>query len=200
MKKSIIIISSALMMFSCGSVKDIGDLNMIASRNIDSKMSYTLIRSYMGGGYEEINQTRMKKITSIEDAVNLVVKKTPGGEFMKNVKVKLIDNKYIAVEGDVWGVKTTEEQSFKGFVKGSHVLYQKGRKIKKGYIVALKDDKICFFQEFGTIDTKEVEYSEITKSEFSDQEIKDYINATLKTSDKKEKGWNNIFMSTPPKN
>lgn len=155
-------------------IKQIGDVNMVSARNVETKMNYVLLRSYMGGDKKELRRSKNLEITSIESAVNKVVKETPGGEFLKNVKVFLIDNKYIGVEGDVWGIAGVKE-SFRGFSTSDHVVYKTSGKIYKGSLVALKNDKICFFQEFGVDKVLEIGYDKITKTAFSSAEIEEYI-------------------------
>jgi hypothetical protein len=73
---------------SCAGVKvtQIGKLNMISNRNVDSKMDYSLLKNYMGASNKEIKKA---KATTLEDAIDETVRNTSGGEFLKNVKVYL---------------------------------------------------------------------------------------------------------------
>jgi hypothetical protein len=169
---------------SCTSVKQIGDINMVSARNVETKMNYVLLRSYMGGNKDEIKRSKKDEVTSLENAINHVVKATPGGEFLKNVKIYLVNGKYIAVEGDVWGIGDVKE-SFRGFSLNDHVFYKKGGKTIKGIIVALKNDKTCFFQEFGESKFVEMKYSEITKTTFSEKDIEEYTNQKKEQENKK---------------
>ncbi len=109
--KNLSIFAIALMIItvsSCTTVQRVGDLNMVSNRNVDSQTNYVLIKNYVGGSKKELKKARY---TSMEDAVDAVVRTTTGGEFMKNAKVYLIrkgDKKvYFAVEGDVWGISGT---------------------------------------------------------------------------------------------
>ena len=170
MKKYIVIFAS-IVLSSCSSVREIGDVNMVSARNIDTNGNYVLLKSYMGGEKQEIKESKRLEITSIEQAINKVVKQTAGGEFLKNVKVYLVDDKYIAVEGDVWGVAGMKE-NFRGFSQGDHVVYKNKR---KGTLIALKNDKTCIFQEFGENKSSEISYDNITKASFNEKEISDYI-------------------------
>ena len=176
---------SAVLACSCTSYKEIGRLNMVSERNIDSKGEYILLRSYMGGAKNEIKESRKNKVYSIDDALNRTVKATPGGEFLKNVKVFLVDGKYIAVEGDVWGFANVEQQ-YRGFVKGDHVLYKSQGKNFKGSLTALKNDKICYFQEFGSQKIVEIGYTNITKTNFPQSEIDEYISIKQPKDTKKK--------------
>lgn len=63
---------------------------MISNRNVDSKMDYFLLKNYMGASNR--NQKKRKR-TTLEDAIDETVRNTSGGEFLKNVKVYLVQNK-----------------------------------------------------------------------------------------------------------
>jgi hypothetical protein len=155
---------ATIFLSSCAGVKvtQIGKLNMISNRNVDSKMDYTLLKNYMGSSNKEIKKA---KATTLEDAIDETVRNTSGGEFLKNVKVYLVHNKkkmYYAVEGDVWGVKGQE--NFRGFVVGYMVQWKDMLgKIHKGKITGLKDSKECMVKEEGKSDSKSVEYDRVTK-------------------------------------
>ncbi len=183
--KLILFLVCVLLINSCTSVKQIGDINMISSRNVEKTMDYVLLRSYMGGNHKEIKDSKKLEISSLENAINKVVKETPGGEFLKNVKIYLINGKYIAVEGDVWGTAGVKE-NYRGISLNDHVLYKNSGNIFKGSIVALKNDQICFFQEFGSPNTIQIGYDNITKTAFAQSEIDEYI-ALKKAKDEKKK-------------
>lgn len=108
--KMLAVFFCSLLLVSCSSsvvVNKLGKVNMLSNRNVDSKSDYVALRNYMGMSEKEIKQT---KSTSIEDAIDVTVKNTPGGEFLKNVKMYQVirDQKYYyAVEGDVWGLPKT---------------------------------------------------------------------------------------------
>jgi hypothetical protein len=89
----IALVAGIISIQSCTSVKQIGDINMVSSRNVDKTMDYVLLRSYMGGNKKEIKDSKKLKIGSLENAINKVVKETPGGEFLKNVKIYLVYGK-----------------------------------------------------------------------------------------------------------
>ena len=67
-----------------------------------------------------------------------------------------------------------------------HVLYKNGGSIYKGSIVALKNDQICFFQEFGNPKILQITYDNITKTSFAEKEIEEYI-ALKKPKEEKKK-------------
>lgn len=183
--KLFLLVASVLITQSCTTVKQIGDINMVSSRNIENNMNYVLLRSYMGGNKKETNRSVKLEITTLQDAVNKVVRETPGGEFLKNVKIYLVDSKYISVEGDVWGLSGVKE-NYRGISLNDHVLYKNGGSIYKGSIVALKNDQICFFQEFGNPKILQITYDNITKTSFAEKEIEEYI-ALKKPKEEKKK-------------
>ena len=78
---------------------------MISNRNIESSVDYVLLKSYMGANKQEINQS---KATSVEAAIDQVVKSTPGGEYLKNVKIYWVSTKYLAVNAWIYGYKLLE--------------------------------------------------------------------------------------------
>jgi hypothetical protein len=66
---------ATIFLSSCVGIKvtQIGKLNMISNRNVDSKMDYTLLKSYMGASNKEIKKA---KATTLEDAVDETVRNT----------------------------------------------------------------------------------------------------------------------------
>jgi hypothetical protein len=92
----------------------------------------------MGGTKRELKRSKAK---DLKDAVNNLVKQTPGGEFVKNAKVYLVKRKYYAVEGDIWGI--AQNINFRGFKVGDIVQY-KGNKYT---ITELKNDKVCTIKD-----------------------------------------------------
>ncbi|TSA51758.1 MAG: hypothetical protein D4R43_00345, partial [Sphingobacteriales bacterium] len=147
------------------SVKQIGKVNMISNRNVDPNLKYQVITTYSGGSEKELKKSRA---LSIEDALDQTVKKVPGGEFIMNAKIYLVNSKYIAAEGDVWG--NPSEQSYRGFKVGDKVTWKSksiinGPKYLTGVIYSLKDDKSCLIKVDNEIDkTIELSYDDITKT------------------------------------
>lgn len=163
MKKNICIaiIINSLFLISCISVKRIGDINMISTRNIDQTLKYKVISTYSGGSMKELKKTRA---TSMQDAVDLTVKKVAGGEFLMNAKIYLVNGKYIAVEGDVWGASTNEDIAYRGFKVGDKVIWKKSGDYHTGVISALKDDKSCLVKDDNGGEISEKTYDDITKT------------------------------------
>jgi len=144
---------------SCTSVQQIGKVNMISNRNVDPKLNYNVIATYSGGSNRELKKSRAK---TIQDAIDQTVRKIPGGEFLMNAKIYIVNRRYIAVEGDVWGVKSNV--AFRGFKVGDKVTWKVMGNFKTGTIKSLKDDKTCLVEtESGNIVEKK--YDDISKVE-----------------------------------
>jgi hypothetical protein len=159
MKTNLLVFALLVSITSCTSVKQIGKVNMISNRNVDTKLNYQAISTYSGGSKKELKKSRA---VTIEDAVDKTVRKVAGGEFLMNAKIYLIDNIYIAVEGDVWGVASNV--TFRGFKVGSKVTWETITGFKTGIIKSLKDDLTCLIElEDGSIIEKK--YDSISKSE-----------------------------------
>lgn len=159
--KKIVSLLMIILLSNCTNIKQIGKLNMISTRNIESKANYVSVRNYMGGGKRELKKLKGK---TLDEAIDNVVRNTPNGEFLKNVKIyrlhKLFSTWY-AVEGDVWGL--SGESNFKGFKVGDIVTWKTTFKRYKGTITELKSDKVVTVRtEDGQI--KEVEYEELLKT------------------------------------
>ena len=144
MRQLLILVSSTLLLASCGtSVRQVGTINMMSTRNVDANLKYKPLSSYIGGTNKELKKSRAK---TMEDAITQTVKRVPGGEFLMNIKVYMIKNQYFAVEGDVWGAAETPI-SYRGFKVGDRIAWKKGDKILNGTIQALKDDKTCYIKQ-----------------------------------------------------
>lgn len=137
-------------------VKQIGDINMISQRNVDSRGEYVLVKTYAGGG-KEIKKSRAR---NVQEAVDQTVRNAPGGEFLKNAKIYLIDGKYLAVEGDVWG---QGQGNFKGFRVGDKVQWKTITGNHNGVIKGFLNDQRCMVQEDGKTSSAEQEYDKLRK-------------------------------------
>jgi hypothetical protein len=150
---------------SCSTVYELGDLTMVSSRNIETKMDYVLIKNYSGGSKKEIKKALKKtKATNLETAINETVKNVAGGEFLKNANFYAIKRgkkfSYYA-EGDVWGLQGNE--SFRGFKVGDTVQWKELTVTKKGVITGLTDSEKCMVKEIGQENSTSLKYSSITK-------------------------------------
>lgn len=166
MKKISVFLLIIVLATSCVSVKQIGKVNMISTRNVNPNLEYQLISSYSGGSKKELKKSRS---VTVEDAIDNTVKKVPGGEFLMNCKIYVVNSQYIAVEGDVWGVRSSP--SYRGFQVGTKVTWKKknilkGSQFLTGTITLLKDDKTCLVKVDGdTNEIVELSYDEISKIE-----------------------------------
>ncbi len=156
-----------ILLSGCTDVKQIGKVNMISNRNVDPKQDYELLINYAGGSKKELKNS---KAVTLEGAIDATVRKVPGGEFLTNTKIYMIKGKYIAVEGDVFGIKANT--SYRGFKIGDKVTWkEKGLKntVKSttgfvtGIITSLKDDKICLVKN-NAGETIEKKYDDISKA------------------------------------
>lgn len=159
MKALFLIVLACASFCSCMSVKEIGRLNMISTRNVNPELEYKVITTYSGGSQKELKKS---KAETIQDAMEQTVRKVPGGEFLMNVKIFQINNKYFAAEGDVWGVESN--LAYRGFKVGDRVVWKTITGVKEGTIKSLKDDETCFVEiEDGRITEKK--YDSISKAE-----------------------------------
>lgn len=153
---------SIVILAGCSSVHQIGSVNMISSRNVDSKADYVLIKT---GTNDSKANFRKNKATTVDQAINNMVQNVPGGEFMKNVKL-YTDGKSFAVLGDVWGV--AESANIEGFRVGDKVLIKNSilnkEKFSHGEITGLKDRKTCIVRVDGGQE-KEYNYADLSKAE-----------------------------------
>ncbi|HNT81081.1 MAG TPA: hypothetical protein PKH65_10400 [Bacteroidia bacterium] len=142
------------------STKQIGKVNMISNRNNDSNAEYESIQNYVGGSNQEL---RRFKAPTLEQAIDNVVRNVPGGEYLKNVKIYVLNGKYFAVEGDVWGFR--RGANFKGFKVGDKVQWKEYLRTESGIIVDLKDDLTCTVKIDGNGKFKVIKYTELLRSD-----------------------------------
>ena len=158
MKKTLLILCSIVALNSCGpSIKQIGNLNMISTRNVSTKEQYVNLRNSVGN---ENRDLKRNKAATLDQAVGNLVKNVPGGEFVQNVKVYAI-GKYYAVSGDVWGL--SGEINHKGFKVGDHIMWKDGFVKYTGVITELKDDRECTVKQGENGKIRIVAYAEMSK-------------------------------------
>ncbi len=157
-----------LILFLTGCYKRIGDLTILANRNIDSKTDYQLIERY------QTAKAKARDQDALEQAIDKVVKNTEGGEFLKNVKIYVKNNgRKVKIEGDVWGippiggsVKKTVNTNIE-FKQGDKVAFKNMGKLVEGTIIGLNQNTaiVKFKTILGQEKNKEVEYLKLTKIE-----------------------------------
>ena len=138
-------------------IQPAGELNLISTRNYETKVEYSQLKSYAGvdrsqidnaianskGGkikskskiYKEINTFKAK---SLNESVDAVVKSVSGGEYLSNVKIytiyqfngrDLFPTSFYMASGDVWGTKSPDD-NIKGFKTGDRVIFTFTKEIK----------------------------------------------------------------------
>lgn len=152
----------AVVLGGCSSLKMVGDVNMISSRNVDSKTDYVLIKT---GTDDSKASFKKNKAATVDQAINNLVQNVPGGEFLKNAKL-YTDGKEWSVIGDVWGI--TESANIEGFRIGDKVLIKNSilnkDKFSDGLITGFKDRKTCIVKvSSGSL--KEISYTDLSKAE-----------------------------------
>jgi hypothetical protein len=145
---------------SCKELKLVGELNMVSTRNVEN-VDYVLIKNYEGLSKRQIKKSRAE---NLNQAIDQTVQNTPGGEFLKNVKVYMIEGTFktfYAVQGDVWGAKNSTI-SHMGFKVGDRVQWKVTGNTKSGKITNLKDGTQATIQEDDSQNFVNVEYKKLT--------------------------------------
>ena len=167
--RAFIVILAALLPLVVGgcatTVTQIGKINMVSNRNIETDFDYGLLSSYAGGSEREIVGSRAE---TIEQAIDNTVKNVPGGEFLMNAVIYLVERKkdlYFAAQGDVWG--RTDDVSYRGFKVGDRVTFKKKKKVYEGVITGLEDSERCYvkIEVDGEEKRVEVPYDVLAKAE-----------------------------------
>ncbi len=165
------IILFVLIFCSCTSLKQIGSLNMVSQRNVDSKTEYVLLQAYAGSSDHDLKASRA---TTLEDAIDQTVKKIPGGEFLKNAKIYLVVHGkrfYYACVGDVWGISGITA-SYNGLKAGDKVTWKNSKLIKSstdqqfftGVIVSMKPaEGTAIVKKDDNAGTVEVKINDLSK-------------------------------------
>jgi len=160
---SLFFLSAVVVLSSCGStyfISPVGELSMVATRNIDKSANYVQIKAYAGVSGTEITAAMaaakngvikrknpiVKEINAykaklINQTVDNVVKSVAGGEYLYNAKFYLVGEvpggmgkKVITynyvASGDVWGVKDANA-NIKGFKVNDKVVFTFSKELKK---------------------------------------------------------------------
>ena len=146
----------------------IGRLSVVSNRNFESKYEYVLLKSYAGTSNNDLIRNKAR---TIDEAIDMVVKSTAGGEFLKNIKIyelyksnQKVKEKYFAIEGDVWGLNDKNLHMQQGFKVGDKVMYRDliGKR-KNGVIQNLKNEETCIVKIEGKESVVELSYDFISK-------------------------------------
>lgn len=138
-------------------IQPAGELNLISTRNYETKVEYSQLKTYAGvdrsqidnaianskGGkikskskvFTEINTFKSK---SLNESIDAVVKSVSGGEYLTNAKIylvyhysgrNLIPSTFYIASGDVWGTKSSED-NIKGFKNGDKIVFTYSKELK----------------------------------------------------------------------
>jgi hypothetical protein len=167
MKKPVFYLGAILLFMTSCAYQRIGDLTMISNRNVDSGKEYVLIQRNAEG------KAKMKKDDALERAIDAATEEY-NGEYLMNVKVYVKNNgKKIKVEGDVWGLKSTQvnvESSVTKkveFENGDTVTFQNSGKLTEGKIIGINENGaiVEYSNMLGQTKSKEIPFDELTKIE-----------------------------------
>lgn len=101
MKKLSFYFLLSLLISSCGGqYTEIGSLDLLTDRKIDSASNYERLCSGAGSSKREL---RKSTAITLQQAIDTLLRQVPGGEYLSNVKIYIVRNNYLAVSGDVWG-------------------------------------------------------------------------------------------------
>lgn len=98
---TVTLLTAAILFASCSSYEAIGKVPMLSASVVDTTATYRLITAASGASGSEI---RKNSAESVADAVQKLINNVPGGAFVTNVNVYVLNNGNYAVSGDVWGV------------------------------------------------------------------------------------------------
>lgn len=100
----------AFSFFACSSYERIGSFTSVSTRNIESKADYVLLTKYTEVKVPA-KKAKKQNVDPLTFAAEELVKKQPGGEFIKNAKFfRTKDGKTYKIEGDIWGYPMTPVQ------------------------------------------------------------------------------------------
>ena len=162
--KSFIIVLSAAILSSCGTtyfLKPVGELSLVATRNIDKSVNYTQLKAYAGVSGSDltaaiasakkgviktknpiVKEINMFKAVTLNQCVDNVVKSVAGGEYLYNTKFYLVGE----VPFKLWGPKVIiynyiasgdvwgvndASANIKGFKIGDKVIFTFTKELKK---------------------------------------------------------------------
>lgn len=95
-------LAAASLLTSCaGTYQAVGKVGMLAPDRVENGVNYQPLATNTGSSKKVITAS---KAQTVSQAVQQVINTVPGGKYMTNVTVYVVDGGYIAVKGDVWGV------------------------------------------------------------------------------------------------
>lgn len=127
---------------SC-SYSRIGDLTVLANRNIGSTGDYELVQRGVKAS------AKMSNDDALERALDEATASVPGGEFLQNAQVYVKSNgKKVRVVGDVWGTKpqsqtgltATDSDDVSAFKVGDSVTFRSAGQYVEGTIIGVNPE------------------------------------------------------------
>lgn len=170
MKKNVFYVGVILLFMTSCAYQRIGDLTMISNRNVDSGKNYVLIQ------LNAVGKAKMKKDDALELAIDATTEKYKG-EYLMNVKIFVKNNgKKIKVEGDVWGLKSTQSTQINvessvskkvEFKNGDTVTFQNLGKLTEGKIIGINKNGaiVEYSNALKQTKSKEISFDKLTKIE-----------------------------------
>ena len=160
------LLSVAFFLTSC-SYSRIGDLTVVANRNVGSTGDYELVER----GIEAT--AKMKNDDALERAIDDATASVPGGEFLQNVQVYVKGNgKKVKVVGDVWGTPASTQTGLSqsgsddvgSYKTGDAVTFKSAGTYVEGEIIGINPDgAVVKFRNVAKLErTKEVPFDKLT--------------------------------------
>ncbi len=127
---------------SCVQVRQIGYLPQLNRAFTMDSTDLILLAKFTGVDKKEMQKSRAE---TIEEALEITLRKVPGGEFLRNVRIHisrpwgLSQKTYFSVSGDVWGKK--DGVDYRRFKIGDEVGWRTLFGIREGEIAGYVDEK-----------------------------------------------------------
>src|SRR5690242_9205522 len=98
MKNLVVYTIISMLLTSCASTyQEIGGLGLLATHNVPEQQNYKLLATGVGSTKKEIKHSTAQ---SMNEAINAILNKVPGGDHLTNVKLYIVKDMYLAVSGD----------------------------------------------------------------------------------------------------
>lgn len=105
MKKLLLYTMLSVTLFSCNSYRQVDSIKLLYNQRINPDINYKQLSVATGSSKRVIKKSQAMVIDS---AINQLIRLVPGGCYIANAKVYVVKGHYLAVSGDVWGIKPTE--------------------------------------------------------------------------------------------
>ena len=144
---------------SCGSYRQIGDLTVMANRNVGDPGQYELLQ-------RDVKVIILAQANGLDVALDEATQKVHGGEYMQNVRIYIKDNgARIKLIGDVWGIarRDFDGDRINEIMVGDDVSYKVGSVLRYGRVLGFNGDIAIVEYETssGHFRTKEIPVEEL---------------------------------------